>query len=337
MPSFETLILLAIYFAACLGGSIAVIPILKRWKIEDPVNHRSSHKTTTPRGGGFGFVPPLLIGWLVVNLMLSATIFWWIAWAATTAFALSAAIDDLARVSARMRLLVYALLAAGSVAAIAVTSGFGQTGLLAILLPPAAAFALLWWVNVVNFMDGIDGISVVEAMTLAVAVLVLLWLRPMGEGDAIMAYVAALIGLAALAFATVNWHPARVFMGDVGAVALGAATGFLFLAFLAEGRVIELIIVAAVYLWDATFTLLSRLVRGEPIFRPHRAHGYQLFVAKGYGHDTASLMVAGVNVVLIGVAVARPWLGDILAMALALAPAIGLYTVFVRAPERASG
>ncbi|EKV27400.1 Undecaprenyl-phosphate N-acetylglucosaminyl 1-phosphate transferase [Caenispirillum salinarum AK4] len=164
-----------------------------------------------------------------------------------------------------------------------------------------AGVGWLWFVNLYNFMDGIDGITGVETGSIGggLAILALAGLAP--EGFLVPGVV---LVAAAMGFLLWNWHPARLFMGDVGSVPLGYVVGFLLIALAASGHLAAAVILALYYLVDATVTLLRRIVRGEKPWTPHRSHFYQLAVRGGLGHDRASAAIAIVNAGLIGCAVA---------------------------------
>ena len=161
-------------------------------------------------------------------------------------------------------------------------------------LPPAldmAAAALLWvwFVNLYNFMDGIDGLAGSE--TAAIGIGLALFAVVGTGGDPALAAPAAAIAAAAIGFLVWNWAPARIFLGDVGSVPLGYLLGFLLLATAARGYWKFALILPLYFLADATITLLRRLARGERVWLPHREHFYQQAVQRGLGH--AAVVRAG--------------------------------------------
>jgi UDP-N-acetylmuramyl pentapeptide phosphotransferase/UDP-N-acetylglucosamine-1-phosphate transferase len=173
------------------------------------------------------------------------------------------------------------------------------------LVLPLIALAWVWFVNLYNFMDGIDGITGVETACLAFGILALGW--PQTDAAA-----AAIMG-AALGFLAWNWPPARIFLGDVGSVPLGFLLGALLLSLAGDGHWASALILPLYYLADATLTLLRRAARREKIWRAHREHFYQRATQGGLSHARVSLAVLGCNLVLIGLAVlakdpARAWL-----------------------------
>ncbi len=162
----------------------------------------------------------------------------------------------------------------------------------------AAALLWVWFVNLFNFMDGIDGLAGSEAAAIAVGLVVF---ASVGLGrDPGLAALAAAIAAAALGFLVWNWAPARIFLGDVGSVPSGYLLGFLLLDVAARGRWKIALILPLYFLADATLTLLRRLARGELVWRPHRQHFYQRAAQRGSGHAEIVLRVIAADLALIG-------------------------------------
>ena len=130
----------------------------------------------------------------------------------------------------------------------------------------------VWFVNLVNFMDGIDWMTVAEVVPVTGAILVLGLLGTLGALPAVVA--AALLGATA-GFAPFNRPVAQVFLGDVGSLPIGLLLGWLLLQLAATDHLAAALILPLYYLADATITLGRRLIRGEAIWRAHRTHFYQ--------------------------------------------------------------
>ncbi len=162
----------------------------------------------------------------------------------------------------------------------------------------AAGVLWIWWVNLFNFMDGIDGLAGSEAATIGSG---LLLFAGLGSGvDPAMALLAAAILGGALGFLLWNWSPAQIFLGDIGSVALGYLTGFLLIDAAARGHWKIALILPLYFLADATITLLRRLLQGERIWQPHRRHYYQQAVRRGLGHAAVVRRVIAADLLLIG-------------------------------------
>ncbi len=208
-------------------------------------------------------------------------------------------IDDLRTLGALPRLGVQVLAA---IAGVLMLQGPVFQGLLPFWLDATiTVIGWIWFVNLFNFMDGIDGISGVEAIGIGggVALIGFLafnsqtachgtdWsLRPRPQG-----------------FLVWNWHPAKIFLGDIGSIPLGYLLGWLLLSLAASGYLPAAIILPLYYLVDATLTLLRRLQRGEKIWRAHREHYYQKAVQNGRSHAQVSTAVALTNIGLVVLAV----------------------------------
>ncbi len=160
------------------------------------------------------------------------------------------------------------------------------------------ALVWLWFINLFNFMDGIDGLAGSEAAAVGIG---LVLFAVVGTGrDPGLAALAAAIAAAAIGFLVWNWAPARIFLGDVGSVPLGYLLGFLLLGVAADGHWKIALILPLYFLADATITLCRRLLRGEPVWRPHRQHFYQRAVQRGLSHAAVVRRVNAANLLLIG-------------------------------------
>lgn len=271
---------------------------LQQRSILDLPNERSSHRRPTPRGGGLAVVPIILVAWaLYAGVPITAEMAVVIPGAA--ALALLSWIDDLRSLPASLRLI-------GQTAVVAVAlfllDGLGPIfqGLLPPLLDKiVAAVAWIWFINLFNFMDGIDGISGIEAISIGggLAALALMTPAVVPEPWYGLAIAAAMLG-----FLIWNWHPARIFLGDVGSVPIGFLLGFLLLTAAANGYWASALILPLYYLADATLTLLRRAARGEKVWRAHREHFYQKSVQGGRSHAVTCGAILTANLMLVALA-----------------------------------
>ena len=282
-------------FLAAVIATGAVLALLRRRAILDHPNDRSSHSVPTPRGGGLAVLPVLAAAWVIVGLDSGAAL---VLALAIALGALSWA-DDLWTLPVAVRLIAQALAVAVGLSGLPPDHAVFQ-GLLP-LVPDRllAGIAWLWFVNLFNFMDGIDGISGVEAASIGVGLA--LALRLSGDGSPLALYA---LGLAAtaLGFLAWNWQPARIFLGDVGSVGLGYLLGWLLLAAAAAGFWAPALILPLYYLADATLTLGRRAVRGEPVWQAHRQHFYQQAARRFASHAAVSLWLIALNLALIALA-----------------------------------
>ena len=280
-------------------GTRVVMPMLKARAIMDHPNERSSHQTPTPRGGGIAVIVVVLVAWIAIGTSWDKDPFivWGISLLAIGLAAISW-IDDLKGLGPLVRLVVQAA-AVTIVLALMPDHGPFFQGLLPPLTDRIAAGVLwVWFINLYNFMDGIDGITGVETFSIGTGLAVIIFTGGAQE-DQVMGFYGIAAAGAALGFLKMNWSPAKIFMGDVGSVPLGFLLGWLLLSLAASGQWAAAVILPSYYLSDATLTLCRRAVRGEKIWRPHRLHFYQVAVQRGLGHGTVSLLVLSINATLV--------------------------------------
>jgi UDP-N-acetylmuramyl pentapeptide phosphotransferase/UDP-N-acetylglucosamine-1-phosphate transferase len=188
-------------------------------------------------------------------------------------------------------------------------------------------------VNLFNFMDGIDGITAVETITISgglAAISALVFHASLGF------FMAAAPAAAALGFLYWNWAPSRIFLGDVGSVPLGYLLGGLLVFAAAVGFWEAAMILPLYYLVDASLTLAKRALRREKLWQAHREHFYQRAVQHGFSHAAVAGRIAACNTILVLLAVCaatgRPWSAPGIPLALALLAVAGL--LFMLANQR---
>jgi UDP-N-acetylmuramyl pentapeptide phosphotransferase/UDP-N-acetylglucosamine-1-phosphate transferase len=159
----------------------------------------------------------------------------------------------------------------------------------------------VWVINLFNFMDGIDGIASGEAAVVGIGLVVVGLAAPeLGLATA----EAAIIAAAAAGFLVVNWHPARLFMGDVGSVGLGFLTGWLMVDAASKGAGWAALILPMYFLADASTTLVGRILRRRRLGQAHRDHAYQAAVDRGVPQPVVSGAVIALGLVLCALALA---------------------------------
>jgi UDP-N-acetylmuramyl pentapeptide phosphotransferase/UDP-N-acetylglucosamine-1-phosphate transferase len=273
------------------------IRILRALRLLDVPNDRSSHREPTPRGGGVALLVGAAAGFLlqrpVLDAALAATL------AGTVVIAAVGLLDDRFGLPMWVRFIAHVLAGFGLIAAGASLGQAPLPGSAAIPLGPWAAPVTLLWILVVtngfNFMDGIDGLAGLQSVvTFAVVALV--------AGRADVSCAAAALAGASAAFLICNWSPARVFLGDVGSGALGFLVGALPLLGPQDrrsGTVLCVAVTLGLFLGDASYSRLRRIVRGESWFAPHREHLYQRLVSSGLSHSRVSATL-GLGAALLG-------------------------------------
>ncbi len=294
-------------FLVSLSGTRLVLHFLTERAIVDHPNARSSHAIPTPRGGGLAVVVVIAVVWSIVAMRWTAEGYGMVvACAAGVGLAALSWLDDLRGLPPWVRLLAQAAaIATVLVLAPAPHPYFGG------VLPPVAdvvvtAILWLWFTNLFNFMDGIDGLAGTETATIGIGVALCAGFAGVVGSLSVCGFTAA---AAALGFLWWNWHPARVFLGDVGSVPLGFLLGWLLLTMASEGLWAAAFILPLYYLADATITLGRRAAKGEPVWRAHRDHFYQRAVQAGRSHASVAGLIAVTNVALIALAWAstRGW------------------------------
>jgi UDP-N-acetylmuramyl pentapeptide phosphotransferase/UDP-N-acetylglucosamine-1-phosphate transferase len=293
-------------FAASAVLTGVVLRWLRRAAVLDRPGPRSSHAVPTPRGGGIAVLGVLLPAWAAVALLggdPSVAGQLWPVLAAGLLLAIVSWIDDLRGLSPAWRLPVHVLAVAVGVFAAGDDPVF--QGLLPDWLDALAAGLLwLWFMNLFNFMDGIDGIAGVEAASIGIGLALVALIGGLGAAALPIAGFGLTLASAAAGFLLWNRPPARLFLGDVGSIPLGFLMGWLLLEAARAGAWAAALILPAYFLVDATWTLAARLARGISPLEPHAEHFYQRAVrevGRSHGQVVAGVLLA--NLALIGFAV----------------------------------
>ena len=158
----------------------------------------------------------------------------------------------------------------------------------------------LWFVNLVNFMDGLDWMTVAEVVPITGAIVLLGWL---GEFPASATIVAATLCGAMLGFAPFNRPVAKIFLGDVGSLPIGLLLGWCLLQLAWHQQFVAALLLPLYYLSDATVTLLHRIARREPFWTAHRTHFYQRATDNGFTVWRVVSEVFLLNIVLAALAI----------------------------------
>ena len=283
-------------------GTWRLIHALERGGVLDLPNQRSSHAVPTPRGGGIAVVGAVLLAWIAVLGMAGALRQGSVVLLAALGLALMSWRDDRAGLPVAVRFAGHALAVAAALWSMPQAGALFDPWLPAWIGSAALALAWLWFVNLFNFMDGIDGMAGGEALSLGLGIAVVASIAGAGPALDAMGALGATVAAASLGFLVWNWHPARIFLGDVGSVPLGFLLGYLLLRLAEAGQWQAALILPLYFLADATITLGLRLGRGERVWRAHRDHFYQRAVAGGMSHARVAALALGCNAALIGCA-----------------------------------
>lgn len=301
--------ILAAYFAV-FAVSFLGVELFRRWSLRremlDIPNERSSHSIPTPRGGGLIICFVSILALFIYCLLADGNIYWSY-FVGAIIITIISLIDDLKPISPLLRILFHS-----SAAGFAVWSlgGFSE-----ILIPfygiiqigfggDVLAFLwIVWLVNAYNFMDGIDGIAATQAVTAGIGwgLIGLVW----GIDD--ISFFGGVIAFSSFGFLVLNWHPAKIFMGDVGSAFLGYSFAVLplFINERIDNPILESMLpwIAVFLVWffvfDSVFTLLKRLFRGEKVWLAHREHIYQKLVISGLSHSMVTALYGLASVILV--------------------------------------
>jgi UDP-N-acetylmuramyl pentapeptide phosphotransferase/UDP-N-acetylglucosamine-1-phosphate transferase len=271
--------------------------MLSHGRLEAPTE-RGMHSMPVPSGAGAAIVAAVLLLWPISRqaaLELQAILLL----GTFAALAGLSWLDDRGGLSPAVRLLAHA----AAVTTLLVSLAPDQR-----ILPafPLAAervlvgLAWLWFINLFNFMDGIDGIAGGEAVAVAAGYLVVAGLAGVGGP---LQDLALIVAAATAGFLIWNWHPARVFMGDTGSIALGFLLGWLMIDLACRGLWAAAAILPLYFVADATLTLGRRLARGQKPWQPHRQHFYQRAVLGGATPAAVVLRVCVANAALMALAI----------------------------------
>jgi UDP-N-acetylmuramyl pentapeptide phosphotransferase/UDP-N-acetylglucosamine-1-phosphate transferase len=290
--------------AAVLSASLIVAlgPWLARYAVAKP-NARSSHKIPTPQGGGIAIVGTTIA---VSGILFFSTAARASAMSPTLLFCavlLMAGIGVMADkrpISPALRLVLQIF-----AVAIALTALPPDVRVLPILPSWSErillAIAVLWFVNLVNFMDGLDWMTVVETVPIAAALAAFGYLGVFPWQETVISL--ALCG-ATLGFAFFNRPVAKLFLGDVGSLPIGLVLGWLLIVLAGNGARTAAVLLPLYYVADSTITLLRRAANGEPVWQAHRSHFYQRATERGFSVVEVVARVFLLNLVLCSLAVA---------------------------------
>jgi UDP-N-acetylmuramyl pentapeptide phosphotransferase/UDP-N-acetylglucosamine-1-phosphate transferase len=316
--------------------TLLAYPVLRKIALVKP-NARSSHREVTPQGGGAVVVAVTL---LMASALAAATPILApgdgsrlaVVLGAAAALAVVGALDDLRELGSVPRLIAQAI----AVAAVlwAVPSHYSILPAELFWLERALLFvAGIWFVNLVNFMDGIDWMMVAEVVPVSLGI-VLVGLAGRMPSEATVVALALMGAMAG--FAPFNRPVARLFLGDVGSLPIGLLLGWLLVLVAASGHVAAALLLPLYFVADATLTLLRRMRQGERIWEAHRTHFYQRARDAGWSNMEIVSRVAAVNMMLVALAVLSVvvpgWLSGVAMMLAGAALVTWLLAILVRGP-----
>ena len=274
-------------FVATFTGTWLWIKVAGQKILQDVPGPRSSHSRPTVRGGGVVFVLVFLLATsLAAEIQLLPALDYW-SLVAVGVMMLVGMLDDLYGLPVVSRLLAQFAVAVVLLYPVWAHSAESMWLLLPLIL------VIVWFINLYNFMDGIDGIATLQAMTVAAVIAVLCyWQEQQG-----LAQLFGLLVVVMAGFLFWNFPQSRIFMGDAGSGALGTIFVVLML-FVAEHSLTLMwacVMMMSVFILDATWTLIVRLFSGQKIWTAHKLHAYQILSRRWQSHSKVSLLVSGYN------------------------------------------
>ena len=259
------------------------------------VNERSSHTTPTPHGGGIALCLTWFIGLVYLYFIgeIEPSLFYALLFGAI--ISIVSFFDDIYELSPKLRLIIQATVAIGGLYFLGgfETFTFGIFDIQnPILTNVFAFFMIIWFINLYNFLDGINGYAGSEAVFLSLAGFVLF------GGNHFL-----VLGVAVLGFLYWNWNKAKIFMGDVGSTLLGYNIA-IFTIYYANEEATNFwiwIILFALFWFDATLTLIRRKLNKEKLSQAHKKHAYQRLTQSGWSHFKVTNYSIGINLILFGI------------------------------------
>ncbi|HZL30518.1 MAG TPA: glycosyltransferase family 4 protein [Pseudolabrys sp.] len=303
LPISGSQALIFLIATALMSAALIVLlkPLLLRYALARP-NIRSSHSTPTPQGAGIAVIATTIVVMFGVAFLLhdpiGSPLELAIVLACAAGLAMVGATDDIRPLEVWPRLFLQSL--AVVIVLALLPSSLRIIDALPWWIERALLFvALLWFVNLVNFMDGIDWMTVAEVIPLTAGLTFFGMVGALPTEGTVLAMVlcGAIIG-----FAPFNRPVARLFLGDVGSLPIGLLVGWLLVLLAGRGYLAAALILPLYYLADATITLLRRLLSGEQIFQAHRGHFYQRAMDNGFSVYEIVGRVFALNIALVALA-----------------------------------
>jgi UDP-N-acetylmuramyl pentapeptide phosphotransferase/UDP-N-acetylglucosamine-1-phosphate transferase len=300
MNSAELSLIVTVAAAISAGIILVLRPWLQRYLLAHP-NSRSSHRQSTPQGGGIAvIVAALAVAASAATVSLNDPASLWLVFAATAFLSLVGAADDLWTIEVAPRLLLQTVAVGFMLASLPVELRVVP------MLPwwierTLLLLACLWFVNLTNFMDGIDWMTVAEFVPITVGLTFIGYLGALPAHGIVVAL--ALCG-GLIGFAPFNKPVARIFLGDVGSLPIGLLLSWLLILVAGRGHLTAALVLPLYYLADAPLTLLRRMANREPFWRAHRTHFYQLATDRGFSVRQIITHVFALNLALVALAAA---------------------------------
>lgn len=279
------------------------ITALRDKNILDTPSARRAHAAPTPRGGGIAIVFAFCISYIIYSCFnnydmryISDLILPLLVISGISLF------DDLYEVSIIIRLFVHICTSIYVIKKFLVSATLFHSEIPYVVDITLSVIGLVGFLNIYNFLDGIDGITASESIHLSVILLILCHLRyeQIHQADLVIIIATLILG-SSIGFIKYNWHPAKIFLGDIGSISIGFLLGLCLMIVASGGFRLFLAtnIAALYYIADGLLTILIRLMNGEKIWLPHLKHFFQQAVRNGMTHNTVTKKIMLCNLCLM--------------------------------------
>ncbi len=291
----ELLLLAIVLLGTCLLTGI-IRPLALGAELLDVPTGRSSHYTPTPIGGGLSIAITFVCALIYMYWSRAIPGSEFAALLGGTLIAALGFVDDFRPIRVVWRIIIqlfaalWALYFLGGLPPVQIAGFSIELSWIGYVL---GALALVWLLNLYNFMDGIDGLAGSETcFVTAVTFFILLH-----NGDRSSALLSGILLMGSVGFLIWNWPPAKIFMGDAGSSFLGYSLGVLALITLHHGsmNIGAWVLLLGVFITDATVTLLRRVSKGENWYLAHCSHAYQHAARRYASHGRVSIFVFLIN------------------------------------------
>jgi UDP-N-acetylmuramyl pentapeptide phosphotransferase/UDP-N-acetylglucosamine-1-phosphate transferase len=287
-----------IFLFASLGiFSFVLTYFIRRYALKNKIvsipNERSLHLVPTPHGGGLAIVISWYAGLSILYFFSKIDKDLYFALLSGVILTLVSLIDDLRGLKPFIRLIFHFITA---IIAFALLGGLRQLIIPGLefdyrfLIYPIAVIGMVWFINLFNFMDGVDGFASLEAIFICLVMFFL-------SGSIVNVLLIACIS----GFLYWNWPKAKIFMGDVGSTQLGFILVVLGIYFhnIYRLSILNWIMLSSPFWFDATLTLYRRWRNGEKLGLAHRKHVYQRFVQAGFSHLKVNVYLLIINLIIV--------------------------------------
>lgn len=282
----------------------SIIVVCKYYNLFDVPDRRKTHSKPVPVGGGIGFITTLVISAIILysfygisdlllNVMIALGLF----------LSIVSFLDDMRSIGVVIRLIChfipafliafllldhYYYLLEDNRYVISVHNNMLK-GILLILI----TFFIAGFLNIYNFMDGIDGLTGIETAHIFANFAIILGFSKLPDA---YFYISLIIFILAISFLMFNWHPARLFIGDAGSIPIGFFAAFYLVLLVFEGYVLSALLVPMYYYLDGGGTLVNRMIRGEKFWLPHQKHFFQKAIKRNIKHSSIVINIVAFNV-----------------------------------------